>query len=88
MTKNAQVPQVCSECKRRALKLEEEDSYFVDVQKAAAAAGLPVNPPKVEWNAVEAAADRLPPAFRRDALVRENLENFRRDLRLWIGEGK
>ena len=36
MTKNAQVPQVCSECKRRALKLEEEDSYFVDVQKAEA----------------------------------------------------
>jgi len=36
MTKNAAVPQVCSECKRRALKLEEEDSYFVDVQKAEA----------------------------------------------------
>ena len=36
MTKNAQVPQVCGECKRRALKLEEEDSYFVDVQKAEA----------------------------------------------------
>ncbi|MFA6328602.1 MAG: minichromosome maintenance protein MCM [Candidatus Micrarchaeia archaeon] len=36
MTKNAAVPQVCSECKRRALKLEEDDSYFVDVQKAEA----------------------------------------------------
>jgi replicative DNA helicase Mcm len=36
MTKNAAVPQVCSECKRRALKLEEEDSYFVDVQRAEA----------------------------------------------------
>ena len=32
MTKNAQVPQVCAECKRRALKLEEDSSYFVDVQ--------------------------------------------------------
>ncbi|MCX6769376.1 MAG: minichromosome maintenance protein MCM [Candidatus Micrarchaeota archaeon] len=32
MTKNTQAPQVCSECKRRSLKLEEEDSYFVDVQ--------------------------------------------------------
>ena len=32
MTKNVQVPQVCIECKRRALKLEEERSYFVDVQ--------------------------------------------------------
>ena len=32
MTKNAQVPQVCAECKRRALKLEEDASYFVDVQ--------------------------------------------------------
>jgi len=36
MTKNASVPQVCSECKRRALKLEEEESYFVDVQRAEA----------------------------------------------------
>ncbi len=35
-TKHSVVPQVCSECKRRALKLEEEDSYFVDVQKAEA----------------------------------------------------
>jgi len=32
MTKNTQVPQVCTECKRRALKLEEDASYFVDVQ--------------------------------------------------------
>jgi len=32
MTKNTQAPQVCIECKRRALKLEEESSYFVDVQ--------------------------------------------------------
>jgi replicative DNA helicase Mcm len=36
MTKGSSVPQVCSECKRRALKLEEEDSYFVDVQRAEA----------------------------------------------------
>lgn len=34
MTKRVQVPQVCMECKRRALKLEEESSYFVDVQNA------------------------------------------------------
>ena len=36
MTKNVQVPQVCIECKRRALKLDEELSYFVDVQHAEA----------------------------------------------------
>ena len=36
MTKGAQVPQVCSECKRRALKLDEDESYFVDVQRAEA----------------------------------------------------
>ena len=34
LSKNTEVPQVCMECKRRALKLEEEDSYFVDVQNA------------------------------------------------------
>lgn len=34
LSKNTEVPQVCTECKRRALKLEEEDSYFVDVQNA------------------------------------------------------
>ncbi|MEM4634212.1 MAG: minichromosome maintenance protein MCM [Candidatus Anstonellaceae archaeon] len=32
MTKNVQVPQVCAECKRKALKLEEDSSYFVDIQ--------------------------------------------------------
>ncbi len=32
ITKNTEIPQVCMECKRRALRLEEEDSYFVDVQ--------------------------------------------------------
>ncbi|VVC02040.1 Minichromosome maintenance protein MCM [uncultured archaeon] len=36
ITKNTEVPQVCMECKRRALKLEEEDSYFVDVQNVEA----------------------------------------------------
>lgn len=36
LTKNAAIPQVCPECKRRALKLEEEESYFVDVQHAEA----------------------------------------------------
>ncbi|PIN84449.1 AAA family ATPase, partial [Candidatus Micrarchaeota archaeon CG11_big_fil_rev_8_21_14_0_20_47_5] len=34
MTKKAQPPQICESCKRRALKLVEEDSYFVDIQKA------------------------------------------------------
>lgn len=32
MTKSALVPQVCDSCKRRALKLEEDESYFVDMQ--------------------------------------------------------
>ena len=32
VSKNTPVPQVCAECKRRALKLEEDSSYFVDVQ--------------------------------------------------------
>jgi replicative DNA helicase Mcm len=36
LTKNTQAPQVCAECKRRALKLEEDESYFVDVQYAEA----------------------------------------------------
>ncbi|MFA4982889.1 MAG: minichromosome maintenance protein MCM [Candidatus Micrarchaeia archaeon] len=34
LTKNTQAPQVCAECKRRALKLDEEASYFVDVQRS------------------------------------------------------
>ncbi len=33
MTKKTIVPQVCDVCKRRALELSEEDSYFVDLQK-------------------------------------------------------
>jgi len=33
MTKNTVVPQVCGECKRRAFKLLDEDSYFVDAQE-------------------------------------------------------
>lgn len=33
MTKKSVVPQVCDSCKRRALALSEEDSYFVDLQK-------------------------------------------------------
>jgi len=36
MDKKTPVPQVCAECKRRALKLEEDRSYFVDVQRAEA----------------------------------------------------
>lgn len=34
MTKKAVVPEVCPECKRRSLKLDEEGSYFVDIQRA------------------------------------------------------
>ncbi len=34
MTKKTVVPEVCPECKRRALKLDEEGSYFVDIQRA------------------------------------------------------
>ncbi|MEM4348636.1 MAG: minichromosome maintenance protein MCM [Candidatus Anstonellaceae archaeon] len=36
LTKNTTVPQVCDSCKRRALKLEEDESYFVDIQWAQA----------------------------------------------------
>jgi len=36
MTRHAVVPQVCDSCKRRALKLEEDESYFVDMQWAQA----------------------------------------------------
>jgi len=34
MTKNAQAPQICEMCKRRSLKLDEDSSYFVDLQRA------------------------------------------------------
>jgi len=34
VTKNMRPPDVCESCKRRALSLVEEDSYFVDLQKA------------------------------------------------------
>ncbi|MFH1471178.1 MAG: minichromosome maintenance protein MCM [Candidatus Micrarchaeota archaeon] len=34
MTKKTIVPQVCDACKRRALELAEEESYFVDLQKS------------------------------------------------------
>ncbi|MCX8175305.1 MAG: minichromosome maintenance protein MCM [Candidatus Micrarchaeota archaeon] len=36
LTQTAAVPQVCDSCKRRALKLEESESYFVDMQWAQA----------------------------------------------------
>jgi hypothetical protein len=38
---------------------------------------------RVRFEDVERAADRLPDPFRHDALVRENLENLRRDLLRW-----
>lgn len=36
LTKKAQVPQVCEKCKKNTLKLDEDDSYFMDVQRAEA----------------------------------------------------
>ncbi len=36
VTKKYSPPQVCESCKRRSLKLEEDESYFVDLQKAEA----------------------------------------------------
>ena len=38
---------------------------------------------RVTWDEVRAAAERLPSAFRRDPLVRENLANLQRDMPLW-----
>ena len=38
---------------------------------------------RVTWDEVRAAAERLPTAFRRDPLVRENLDNLQRDMLLW-----
>ena len=34
MTRKEVAPQVCPECKRRSLKLDEEGCYFVDIQRA------------------------------------------------------
>ena len=34
MTKKTIVPEVCPECRRRSLKLDEDGSYFVDIQRA------------------------------------------------------
>ncbi|MFA5108177.1 MAG: minichromosome maintenance protein MCM [Candidatus Micrarchaeia archaeon] len=34
ITRKMVPPEVCSECKRRSLKLDEEGSYFVDIQRA------------------------------------------------------
>ncbi|MBS3069658.1 minichromosome maintenance protein MCM [Candidatus Micrarchaeota archaeon] len=36
LTKKAQIPQVCEKCKKNTLKLDEDDSYFMDVQRAEA----------------------------------------------------
>ncbi|TAN36759.1 MAG: hypothetical protein EPN23_08085 [Verrucomicrobia bacterium] len=38
---------------------------------------------RISWDDVRAAAERLPMTFRRDPLVRENLENLQRDMQLW-----
>ncbi len=42
---------------------------------------------KVEYSAVESAAAALPPAFRDDPVVRENLRNLKADMELWRGGG-
>lgn len=34
ITRHMVPPEVCTECKRRSLKLDEEGSYFVDIQRA------------------------------------------------------
>ncbi|VVB57005.1 Minichromosome maintenance protein MCM [uncultured archaeon] len=36
MTRKEAAPQICPECKRRSLKLDEEGCYFVDIQRAEA----------------------------------------------------
>ena len=38
---------------------------------------------RVEFAAVEAAVEALPPPFNRDALVRENLQNLKSDMTIW-----
>ncbi len=38
---------------------------------------------KIQWEQIRDAANRLPPAFRDDALVKENLENLRNDMIMW-----
>ncbi|HMO50753.1 MAG TPA: hypothetical protein PKE26_08605 [Kiritimatiellia bacterium] len=37
----------------------------------------------VSWEHVKDAVKRLPPTFRDDAIVQENLENLKRDMMLW-----
>ena len=39
---------------------------------------------RVRFQDVAQAVDRLPAAFREDALVRQNLDNLRRDVQRWI----
>ncbi|MFN3910330.1 MAG: minichromosome maintenance protein MCM [Candidatus Anstonellaceae archaeon] len=34
LTKKSSPPEICPECKKKALQLEEENSYFVDIQRA------------------------------------------------------
>lgn len=36
LTSNASKPQICVECKRRTLKIDEDESYFIDVQNSEA----------------------------------------------------
>ncbi len=47
-----------------------------DIQFLMTQAGVP-------YDEIARAVDRLPPAFRQDALVRENLANLRRDMQRW-----
>jgi hypothetical protein len=41
---------------------------------------------RIGFDAIAQAAGRLPPPFREDALVRDNLENLRQDMDLWRGD--
>jgi hypothetical protein len=42
---------------------------------------------RIEYSAVEAAVQTLPPSFRNDPVVLDNLENLKIDMELWKGEG-
>ena len=41
---------------------------------------------RISFEAVAEAVDRLPPPFNADVIVRENLGNFREDVRVWKGK--
>ena len=65
-------------------------AVYPDLVRAAAAAGLPVNPPAdfpgdhLEW--IQAARLCLPPPFCDDPMLWDNWRNFQADLALWRKE--